>query len=230
MANKKPIIVFDLETDGDNPRECNVVQIAALVIDPIKLEIIPNTEFNIHLKPPLIDTEEYFSEQRMETINFHARVMSLPKEEVINIWKGGTDYKLGWSLFSDYVNRHNKGKTMYTAPIAAGVNLKDFDLIIAERLNEKFNVKSMFWRRDVIDLKDMIFYWFEGLQHGPANYRMDTFRQFFKIPVEGGHDAMKDVRDEAELIIKFMKLNRECAARIVEWKELSEEYGGGKSI
>jgi DNA polymerase III epsilon subunit-like protein len=230
MANKKPIVVFDLETDGKNPLDCNVVQIAAVTVNPIKLEIVPDSEFHIRLKPHGIEKEEYLTEERIETLNWHAKVLSLTQEDVLNVWKQGADPKFGWSLFSDYVNKQNTSKSMFTAPIAAGINLKDFDLKIVERMNDKYKISSMFYPRDVIDLKDMIFYWFEGLTYGPVNFKMDTLRQFFGMEVEGGHDAIKDVKDEMELILKFMRLHRECAAKVTAWKELSEEYGHGKSV
>jgi hypothetical protein len=45
MANLQKICVFDFETDGADPDKCSPVQLAALMIDPIKLEIIedPNS-------------------------------------------------------------------------------------------------------------------------------------------------------------------------------------------
>jgi len=52
MANYHKICVFDFETDGSNPECCSPVQIAALMIDPKKLEVIPDSEFNISLFIP----------------------------------------------------------------------------------------------------------------------------------------------------------------------------------
>ncbi len=50
MKQYNKICVFDFETDGANPNVCSPVQIAALIIDPIKLEVVPNSEFNLMLK------------------------------------------------------------------------------------------------------------------------------------------------------------------------------------
>lgn len=47
MANFQKICVFDLETDGTNPDVCSPVQIAAVIVDPSKLEIVKDSEFNI---------------------------------------------------------------------------------------------------------------------------------------------------------------------------------------
>jgi hypothetical protein len=37
MPNNQKICVFDLETDGKDPLVCSPVQIAAIIVDPIKL-------------------------------------------------------------------------------------------------------------------------------------------------------------------------------------------------
>jgi DNA polymerase III epsilon subunit-like protein len=47
MPNFQKICVFDLETDGTNPDKCSPVQIAAIMVDPRKLEIVPDSEFNV---------------------------------------------------------------------------------------------------------------------------------------------------------------------------------------
>ena len=40
MPNLQKICVFDLETDGSDPEICSPVQIAAIIVDPIKIEFI----------------------------------------------------------------------------------------------------------------------------------------------------------------------------------------------
>jgi hypothetical protein len=59
MANSQKICVFDLETDGANPDICSPVQIAAIIVDPIRLEIIPDSEFNISLKPEAMESNPF---------------------------------------------------------------------------------------------------------------------------------------------------------------------------
>ena len=53
--NYNKICVFDFETDGSDPKQCSPVQIAAIIVDPINLEIIPNSEFNINFKPEVLE-------------------------------------------------------------------------------------------------------------------------------------------------------------------------------
>ena len=50
MINYNKICVFDFETDGSDPKVCSPVQIAAVIIDPIKLEIVPNLIFSLSQK------------------------------------------------------------------------------------------------------------------------------------------------------------------------------------
>ena len=49
--NNNKICVFDFETDGSDPTECSPVQLSSVIVDPVKLEIVKDSEFNIYLKP-----------------------------------------------------------------------------------------------------------------------------------------------------------------------------------
>ena len=90
---------------------------------------------------------------------------------------------------------------------------------IIERLSTKYNNlnkekrSSLFYPRDVIDLMNMIFYWFEG-NNELKNYTLDNLRGYFGISAEGSHDALKDVRDTAEILIRFMKLHRNVSSKV----------------
>ena len=82
MLTKK-ICVFDFETDGSDPEVCSPVQLAAVIIDPVKLEIIPDSEFNVKCKPELMEKN---NDYRYETdiIDFHARVKGCSQEDIYN--------------------------------------------------------------------------------------------------------------------------------------------------
>ena len=58
--NYNKICVFDFETDGTNPEQCSPVQIAAVMIDPLNLEIIPNSEFNCNFKPEVMENDPQY--------------------------------------------------------------------------------------------------------------------------------------------------------------------------
>lgn len=222
MPNFQKICVFDLETDGADPAKCSPVQIAAVIIDPLKLEVIDDSEFNINLKPQLIADNKDYDYSDSDVLDFHAKVKGTSKAKVLEDWHGYQKQELGWKMFTSYLDMYHirsERKSCFTAPIAAGYNINRFDLKIIQRLSTKYdNVNkegqtSLFYPRDVIDLMNMIFYWFEN-SNELKNYTLDNVRDYLGISKEGSHDALKDVRDTADILIRFMKLHRNIAKKV----------------
>ena len=60
---------------------------------------------------------------------------------------------------------------------------------------------------------NLMFYWFESNQD-LKSYTLDSVRDYFGISKTGAHDALKDVKDTAELIVRFMKLHRNLGQKI----------------
>jgi hypothetical protein len=222
MANTQKICVFDLETDGANPEVCSPVQIAAVIIDPIRLEIIKDSEFNIQLKPAILDANPSYTYHDSDVLDFHAKVRSCSKEDILSDWQKSQKQEQGWKMFVSYLEMYHtrsERKSCFTAPIAAGYNINRFDLKITDKLSVKYNnlnkegKSNLFFPRDVLDLMNMVFYWFEGNSE-LKNYTLDNVRDYFGLSKEGAHDALKDVRDTAELLIRFMKLHRSVAGKV----------------
>jgi len=123
------------------------------------------------------------------------------------------------SYLEMYHIRSNGKKSCFTAPIAAGYNINRFDLRIIERLSQKYNNlnkegrSSLFYPRDVIDIMNLVFYWFEGNSE-LKNYTLDNLRDYLGIDKEGAHDALKDVQDTANILIRFLKLHRSLSNKI----------------
>lgn len=218
---KQHICVYDFETDSPNPRECEPVQLAACILSNTTLEIMDKSEFCVDMRPPGIDNEDYF-EKHKSTIEWHAKNYNCTAQEIFDKWKGYPEQKQGWEHFMQYLKRYNKNqarKQKWDAPIRAGANIREFDNIIMDRLCERYGdvdkngQQKIFYPRDVIDIKEVAFYWFENLPE-PSALNMDILRPYFGIPSEGGHDALKDVRDEAWIIQKFMRLFRRQAPKI----------------
>lgn len=215
MPAFRKFIVFDFETDGVDPKTCNPVQVAALVIDPRKLEIVKGSEFNMMMKPPGVDKPEYLEDpERLKTVQWHANLRNTTVDEVIKKWKEAPEQEYAWGQFCSFVDKQNFKKNDWFAPIACGANIRDFDLPIAARLNEKYGVTRLFWNRDKIDLLDMCFMWFNWIEDGPKNYKVDTLREYFGMSSENAHDALQDVRDCANLICRFLKLHKNQAQKI----------------
>jgi DNA polymerase III epsilon subunit-like protein len=47
-----------------------------------------------------------------------------------------------------------------------------------------------------------------------SSYSLDNVRKYFGISGEGAHDALKDVKDCAEILIRFMKLHRNLSSKV----------------
>ena len=155
-------------------------------------------------------------------LDFHAKVRGCTKEEILSDWHKFQKQDQGWKMFVSYLEMYHtrsERKSCFTAPIAAGYNINRFDLRIIDRLSTKFNNvnkegrSGLFYPRDVIDLMNMVFYWFEG-NNELKNYTLDHVREYFGLSKEGSHDALKDVKDTAELLIRFMKLHRNVANKV----------------
>jgi DNA polymerase III epsilon subunit-like protein len=221
MINYNKICVFDLETDGSDPRSCSPVQIAAIMIDPNNLEIIKDSEFNINVKPEVLEKDNNY-QYTTDILDFHAKVKSCSKENVYSAWQNYPKQDQSWKMFTSYLEQYHTRttkKSQFSAPIAAGYNINRFDLPIMHRLSEKFgNINKegrsdIFYPRDVIDLMNVVFYWFEN-NNDLKNYTLDALRDYFGISKEGAHDALKDVKDSANILIRFLKLHRNLSKKI----------------
>jgi DNA polymerase III epsilon subunit-like protein len=221
MINYNKICVFDFETDGSDPTKCSPVQIAAVMIDPISLSVIPDSEFNINFKPEVLESDDKYK-YTTDILDFHAKVKGCSSEDVLKLWYTYPKQQQSWSMFRDYLQKYHtrsSKKSQFTAPIAAGYNIYRFDLNIVDRLSRKYNHTNkdnktdLFFPRDVVDIMNLVFYWFE--HNGDLkNYTLDSLRDYFGISKDGAHDALKDVQDCAEILIRFMKLHRSLSNKI----------------
>ena len=208
--NNRWIIVFDWETDGPDPTTCNPVELAAIPIDPRTLDIKIDKAFNATIKPPGITKEEYFTDEKQKTIEWHAKQRGVTSEDIIQTWKSGKSEKIVWKNFCEYCKKFEIEKSRdswYTEPIAAGYNIIGFDLPICQRLAKKHKTKMPFAKVTKIDIMDMLFFWLENLDE-PQNMRLDTMRDWFGIKAEQAHEAFSDTVDSAKLLTQFMKFHR----------------------
>jgi DNA polymerase III epsilon subunit-like protein len=206
--NKENIIVFDMETTGLDHVNNDCIEICAQVIDPMTLEKIPADDggcFYSLMKP---DKPENIEEKAL-AVNKKTREEILAAPEAKLVWPQFANWVAGW-------------KRVY-APIAAGKNIRGFDLLFVEELNKrhlKTKKGSIFSRRTIIDLEDFLFYWFEGNEE-LFDYKMDTVRPYFGLSAEGAHSATIDVEQTADLIIHFMKLHRQMFKKVKNLRDLT---------
>jgi len=222
MPNFQKLCVFDMETDGVDPDSCSPVQIAAVIVDPLRLEIIPDSEFNVSIKPEKLEADSNYAYSDSDILEFHAKVRGSSKEDVLKMWHSYTPQQQSWKLFLSYLEKYHirsDKKSCFTAPIAAGYNINRFDLRIIERLSKKYNNlnkegrSSLFYPRDVVDVMNVIFYWFEA-NNELKSYSLDNLRDYLGISKEGAHDALKDVRDTADILIRFLRLHRNLGKKV----------------
>lgn len=221
MLTKK-ICVFDFETDGSDPDVCSPVQLSAVIIDPIKLEIIPESDFNVYFKPEVMENDPSY-EYATDILDFHSRVKGCSQEDVYKMWQNYPSQQISWNSFTTYLDKYHCGgrkkKSVFTAPIAAGYNIHRFDLKIVNRLSAKYknlepkeNISNLFYPRDTLDIMNLIFYWFES--NDLKSYALDNVREYLGISKDGAHDAKKDVMDCAKILIRFLRLHRNLVSKI----------------
>lgn len=219
--NNKNFAVFDFETDSPNPLTTNPVQLACVMVSPRTLEIIPNSEFSSNIRPPDIDEKDYY-ENHKATIEWHAKNLNLKPIQVYENWKTHPEEKLVWNSFKEYLDKYHAEsgrKSKFSAPIASGQNILRFDCLIIERLCRKYNDIDkqgdirIFNQRDKLDLMNIFFLWFENNPE-IESFSMDSMREYFNISTKGSHDAIKDVKDTALLLIKFLALHRRFATKV----------------
>ena len=197
------ICVYDFETDGTNPNTCQPVEVACIFLNKDTLDIIPGSNFSSGMKPIGIDTPEYFTDETMSTIKWHAKLRKCSPENIIETWKNNPEPNIVWELFVNHVNKYNRENKQWTAPIASGINIKNFDNIISNRLNEKYKITRLF-NHEIIDLRDIAFLtlvWDRSLK----SRSMDSLRDYFGLAESEAHTALADVMDEAKIISRYLK-------------------------
>jgi len=200
--NRNTIVVFDLETGSASPSNCEVLELAAVAMDPRSLEIKESDLFHCYLKPTSWD-------------NVQQEALAVNKLDKEFIEKNGVELKLGWNDFVKWVKKYDEKNQFWSRPIPAGHNIINFDLPIIERLATTFGQvdkdgrQTLFHNRDKFDLMFFCSSWFENASE-PANYKLDTLREYFGLSSENAHRADTDIKQTALLLGRFLKFQRNC--------------------
>lgn len=225
VVKRNNICVFDFETDGSDPSCCSPVQLSAVIVDIHRLEMIKGSEFNVFLKPEKIDTSDpkidIYSDS--DILEWHGKIKGVEKEEIFAQWVSYPEQKHGWQQFLSYLEKYHTGtsksKSQFSAPIACGYNIIRFDMKIIQRLSAKFgnlnkeNITNIFHPRDTIDLMNVAWLWFEN-NSDIKSLSLDNMRDYLGIDKTNAHDAIKDVKDCADILIRFLRLHRKLANKI----------------
>ena len=209
--NTNFLCVFDMETGGVNPKTCQLTQIAAVIINPRTLRLEPGGEFNSEIQPILDDEKaiaagfDPISEEALSVTRKTREKLALAPPEKIVVEK-----------FSQFIRKYNPSKTPYKAPIPCGYNIINYDMPIVERICEKYSLQykgkqALFNNLYHIDMIQHFFALSENnplIQSRKLGDCMDWLGMDKKLK-ENAHDALTDVKNTANMIVKMLHFYRE---------------------
>jgi DNA polymerase III epsilon subunit-like protein len=206
MANRD-YIIFDTETGSRNPRKTQLTQIAAIALDGRNFAV--KGQFNSDIQP-IFDDEQAIS-LGLDPVEDEALKMTHKTREQL---EKAPSVKAVWNKFVKFVNQYNWKGDPFFAPIPVGFNIIGFDMIIIDRLCREYGPwdkdreqQKLFSRVYKIDIMDNIFAWTES-DPDVKSISMDSLRDRMGLSKENAHDALQDVKDEANIFIKLMKTHR----------------------
>lgn len=230
MGLDRSVIIFDFETDGLDVNTCNPVELAAIAIDLRNLQIIPDSEFSVFICPDDVDKPDYIK-NHYQTIKWHADLHKTTPKDIVACWKKkGIKEKIAWEMFMEYCKKYRLGTKYNQSPLPGGQNIVNFDIPILNRLCAKYKTSSPFPKihgtRDNFDLMNIAPFWFLFSSNPPENFKLDTMRDYFGMSKKGAHEAITDVRQCSELIIKFLHLYKTLTPRIEMLnRQIQDEVG-----
>lgn len=206
MANRD-FIIFDFETGSRNPHKTQPTQIAALALDGRNFSV--KGQFNSEIQP-IFDDEKAIA-AGLDPIEDEA--LKITHKTRDNLAKAPS-LKSVWDKFTKFVSQYNWKGDAFFNPIPVGFNILGFDMIIVNRLCEQFgpwdkerNQQKLFSKVYKFDIMDNIFAWTES-DPSVKSISMDSLRERMGLGTENAHDALQDVKDEANIFIKLMKTHR----------------------
>jgi DNA polymerase III epsilon subunit-like protein len=213
--NYRDIIVFDFETTGRNAHGCQPTQIAAVALHPRKLTVQPGGYFESKIRA--INDDEKAIAAGFDPIE--EKALEVTKRTRADIATGPYP-KTVWKKFSQWVDKFNWKGTSWTAPVAAGYNINGYDMTIVDRMSKAFGTwddkkhqQKLFNPIFTMDMMPHVYCWFED-NADVKGYSMDYLRSYFGIPKDNAHDALQDVKDTANILIKFLKMQRNLSKKI----------------
>lgn len=213
--NDKYIIFYDYETTAIDAKVAEPVQLAAVAINPRTLTLVDEGQFNSHIRPSSFSSST-FHEDNKGNIEWHAKMKGCSEQDVLDMWGDAPSEDVVWKNFNNYLKKYHANPlrpTSYTAPIAAGFNIINYDNIISERLCQKYNTKYLFSKVHKIDLMDVLWMWFEN-KKDVTRLNFDEMRDYFGMSKASAHDALTDVTQGATLLIRFLNLVRKTSEKV----------------
>ena len=209
----RDIIVFDFETGGRDPNTCQPTQIAAIALDGRNLKL--KGTFNSEIRAE-VDDEKAIAAGLGPIEEGALKVTGKTREQIAK----APQLKTVWKKFCAFVDKYNWKGTPFFAPIPAGFNIIGYDMKIINRLckefgpwDEKRGEQQLFSKIYKIDVMDNVWMWTEG-DPNVKSISMDSLRERMGLSSENAHDALQDVKDTANILIKFLKLQRSLLKKV----------------
>ena len=203
----RDLIVYDFETTNKNPHKCQATQLAGLAIDPrtFRLKGTFNSEIWAEMdddKAIALGFDPTAEEALMKTRKTREMISAAPPLRGV------------WDKWCNFVNKHNWKGTSYFAPIRCGYNILQFDDIILNKMakvlgpwDKDYHRNTLFNTAFKFDLMDNMWAWTEG-DPSVKSISMDNLRIRMNLKSTMAHDALQDVKDTANIMIKMMKTHR----------------------
>lgn len=214
------IIFLDFETTSKWRDTCQPVQLAAVVIDGRKLEVVEGSEFCSLIMPEFDEITckaKHIDPLTHESIAIHGKTEDMLRE--------APTLKIVWSNFIEYVKRYNPKGSKWSAPIMAGYNIFNYDSKIIDRIagrapyrfgpfDEENGECTLFNPRMKYDLIHDVQRW-THFNPEISSVSFDNIRKYTGMKTEGAHDALQDVRQGAFLLCKFLNMYRVMTPKLV---------------
>ena len=208
LHQEEPIVYYDYETGSLNPSTTQPLELAAVMIDPRKLEIIKGSEFHSFIRP--------FEPAEAAKLGLAPiEQQALAKNNIkLDDLMDYPDEKTVWQDFVDYQYQYNPKKDTWNAAISAGFNIDNYDRYIVDRLCERYGPwdkkkgqQKIFNPVQSVDLKNITWLFNEN---NPAVERnsFDSIREWLGLSTDNAHRAIIDVRQGAAVLCSFMKMIR----------------------
>jgi DNA polymerase III epsilon subunit-like protein len=236
--NYNDLVFYDFETTGTNPLTAQPIQLAAVTIHGRKLEVKEEETFSSYIKP--VFDEEKCEELGLQPYTDEIRnITGITREEL----EAAPDVRTVWEQFQQYIYKNNPGKEKWKSPIRAGYNIDRYDNFIIERIcgghnyhakrelkklgiqekvpepygfgpwDDERGESQLFNPRDSVDLIRIIWTWTENMPE-IKSLSFDSVREWLGLTTEGAHNALTDVLQGAEVLTRFLKLQRKMATTV----------------
>lgn len=213
MINTRTIIFFDFETGGKNASTTQPLELAAVAINPRKLEVIKDSLFHSYIKPW---DEKTLLKKGMDKIEEEALAVN---KLTLDMLESSPTEDVVWKSFCSWVYQFNVKKSSWEAPIAAHFNGINFDMKIVERLcsmydpwDKKRCQQKIFNPITQLDLSHVTFMMNENNPEVDGN-SMGAILKHLEAPTDGQHSASWDTLMGAELLCRYLRMIRSWSHR-----------------